>query len=229
MCGHGRTFFKILSGEPFLFFSQKNEKIPRFSLRNVCDLMIKKRNGFCLSGKKKTDTLLVTWRKKLQSFSDSDSESHSDPDFVQVEGWCVYVRETRQGPRNKTSQEHDLEVYLTQQVRPQWVSRSPPPVITEVHSQCYWYVWHITRHWYRQMQKCDISSSKQKIKWCTQEFVPLYGSTWADYATNRETVHLWLDRCTPCVVWPFLSLHDSTQTLSQHSSTSQRRIVSSFL
>ena len=162
MCGHGRTFFKILSGEPFLFFSQKNEKIPRFSLRNVCDLMIKKRNGFCLSGKKKTDTRLVTWRKKLQSFSDSDSESHSDPDFVQVEGWCVYVRETRQGPRNKTSQEHDLEVYLTQQVRPQWVSRSPPPVITEVHSQCYWYVWHITRNWYRQMQKYDISSSTQK-------------------------------------------------------------------
>jgi hypothetical protein len=38
------------------------------------------------------------------------------------------------------------------------------------------------------MQKCDISSSTQKIKWCTQECVPPYGSDWTACATNRETV-----------------------------------------
>ena len=38
------------------------------------------------------------------------------------------------------------------------------------------------------MQKCDISSSTEKIKWCTQECVPPYGSDWTACTTNRETV-----------------------------------------
>jgi hypothetical protein len=114
---------------------------------------------------------------------------------------------------------------------PQWVSRSPPNVIKGVQPQGYWYVWHITYIDTDQFRNATNYAVHRKfVKWWSQQCVPPYGSAWAVCVTTRESVHLWLESCTPsCEAWPFPSFHASTKTLSPHSSGSHHRTVSFFL